>query len=609
MKVFARYDSAAANFAATRADEPALLLEGAWPDASTSPVRWSLDESINGRFAWIDAEASRLAARLEGASPRTSDNAAYIHALPLRYYLVRLLRPIVFFQQVLPQALRAVCELFATPGRDGDYALLLAELARSEGFELHVHWNGGAEPPAAADRQSSPSAQNTRWRDWGGKLAGCFDRFLTVRGERSAPRVILCGNTRLLAPVCQDLVARRINVAWLYEQFAFRTWLRWSGTGVGQLVCHADRGQVSAAHVASRSSTELSTQGVSIGPLVDRWLASQSAATGQRWSGFQTRLRELLKTSATAGLVLDQDATPLARAAIAAARQLSIPTWVVQHGVTGVRFGFAPLAADRFLAADRASCRQLVDWGVHRERIEVTGSPSLDALRESFATQRPTPGPGKTNERRPKFLLLASTPPRDQRPDAVTFHLTSQTYDELIEIACRAVASVDGAELLVKAHPRDPRGIALRNCLARFPELSARMVEQPLAQLLHGVDVVLSCASTAGVEAAALGWPVIQLLPRGSATLLPAADYGMIGTARNFGELVALLPAALDLSLKNERIQTASGIPANPHLPHIKNQAARRIVDLVYFGGGDGGGADCGGSPFAPHRATVSINS
>ena len=44
-------------------DEPALLLEGAWPVDEQGPSRWSLDEWIDARQAWIDDEASRLAER------------------------------------------------------------------------------------------------------------------------------------------------------------------------------------------------------------------------------------------------------------------------------------------------------------------------------------------------------------------------------------------------------------------------------------------------------------------------------------------------------------------------------------------------------------------
>ena len=46
--------------------------------------------------------------------------------------------------------------------------------------------------------------------------------------------------------------------------------------------------------------------------------------------------------------------------------------FVVQHGAPGGRFGFAPLAADRFLAWGRSSARQLVDWGVPSETVHVT---------------------------------------------------------------------------------------------------------------------------------------------------------------------------------------------------------------------------------------------
>ena len=93
------------------------------------------------------------------------------------YYLVRLLRPIVFFQQVLPAMSSADCELFATVGRDEDFALLLAEIARSEQLELRVHWNTEVESQDAVDPRRMPSANNSRWRALSGRVANWLDRY------------------------------------------------------------------------------------------------------------------------------------------------------------------------------------------------------------------------------------------------------------------------------------------------------------------------------------------------------------------------------------------------------------------------------------------------
>ena len=65
LKVYARYALVDARL---RRDEPALLLEGSWP--GDSPLRWSLDDSIDASQAWIDEEASRIADKLARADAR-----------------------------------------------------------------------------------------------------------------------------------------------------------------------------------------------------------------------------------------------------------------------------------------------------------------------------------------------------------------------------------------------------------------------------------------------------------------------------------------------------------------------------------------------------------
>jgi hypothetical protein len=56
---------------------------------------------------------------------------------------------------------------------------------------------------------------------------------------------------------------------------------------------------------------------------------------------------------------------------------------------------------------------------------------------------------------------------------------------------------------------------------------------------------VLSCVSSAGIEAVLAGRPVIQLAPAGGDGGLPAADWGLAGTATTAAELTPLLRAAL----------------------------------------------------------------
>ena len=181
--------------------QPALLLEGSWPADEALAPRWALDEALDSRFAWIDREASRLAEQLaadsvveEAASIARTIAPAWLNALGLRYYLVKLLRVIVFFSEIQPLRPGDVVQLLARQSRDEDYAELVEQLCRLAGATYEVRWTGRGPTP------SEPVAADERWRRWAARLSA----WLGPRIGRSdlRPRLVLCGNPRILDPVC-----------------------------------------------------------------------------------------------------------------------------------------------------------------------------------------------------------------------------------------------------------------------------------------------------------------------------------------------------------------------------------------------------------------------
>ncbi|HEX4147514.1 MAG TPA: hypothetical protein VHY20_00940, partial [Pirellulales bacterium] len=85
----------------------------------------------------------------------------------------------------------------------------------------------------------------------------------------------------------------------------------------------------------------------------------------------------------------------------------------------------------------------------------------------------------------------------------------------------------------------------------------------------------LSCASSAGIEAAAAGWPVIQLMPAGSGELLNAKTWGLVGTARSRDELEELIRTVLAGNPLPHSEETSLVIAASGPA------GARRIVDAL----------------------------
>lgn len=575
MEVFARYELAAQRAALAG---PALLLEGDWPGEHARQQHWSLDESIDDRHRWIDRAAAELAERL-GAFPsaRRSEPAgrtenetgeitfAYLNALALRYYFVKLLRVVAFFDQVRRPAASEVVRLHLAHGRDDDYADLFCELAKARGFVLEL---AQRETEVKAGHVSEP---RQAWRRWAARAAGWLPAAKSVNNDE---RVVLCGNPRLLDPVCEALVARGCRVWWLYERFAARSWRRWRRLGVGQLVCEV-AGDRPYRYSDGGPLCDLTVRGVDLAPPVERWLSCQAAKHGAAQSRRVAQIDEHFRTVQPTGLVLDEDATPFKRAAVALARCYEARSLVVQHGAPCGPFGFAPQAADQICVWGDSSKEQLLHWGAAPQRVCVTGWPHAEdqrPLRSAKTLRRPS----ATKQ----ILLLATMPPDDGRPDTVSFHLTRQTHEQMLDIACSAVARLPRAKLTIKLHPRSSNDAAFRQALARHPKLRAEIVRsRHLNRLIARSDCVLSCASTSGIEAALAGAPVIQLLPAGSGDILAADRWGLLGSARDQVELDGLLNQALARGWcsPEERGQTLEGVSSRDP----RRSAADRIVDAL----------------------------
>lgn len=554
MFVFARRslvpDAWSARSAPT--EQAALLLEGDWRDAdlaaSTSRLRLlALDTLIDAtRFAHLDEEAECLATDITRAAAPSDQgvlaaqpNFAAINALRLRYEALRWLRVIEFRRSFAHDAASEPVELYVAPGRDNEYVVLWQSLSRAFGFTLRIHLVLGDAVKSAP----FTLPKNSWWRR---TLARLFANQAASRDRHSSetsahrPRLLFVGNPRILDPVCDAVLDRGANVAWLYDRFAVSAWRERRADGVAWLTCDGDSPDRDLFPTKLLRSP-LSRSGIDLSEVAEAWFRRWRQRLGVVQSRQWRRVGEHLAALRPQQVVLDEDATPLARITIAHARRLGIPSTVVQHGVCCVRFGFAPLEADIFCAWDDATRRQLEAWGVRCDRIAVTGPPRT---RRHFQNAR------SANDVR-RIVLLATLPPRDDRPDAVELHLTTRTHAAMLHAACaavdelRTIASGD-FELVIKMHPRAPHDPSLSQCLRNFPKLRHRIVVGgSLDEVLGSAACVLSCVSSAGIEASAAGLPVVQLLPQGSGKILPAAWYGLLGSARTLDELRPLLRQAL----------------------------------------------------------------
>jgi len=550
-----------------------VLLEGSWPPGLGAGAGRSLDDAIDSRFEWIDEAAAYWSERLSetpgasGGDGFPAVNPHWLNALALRYYLVKLIRVVAYFTDVAPLKYGDIVKFVGVRGRDEDYAELFEQLCRRAecGYRLRM-----------VDRQQpseSPCPPNSRLRR---SLSGVVRLLGPPRARRDARRrVVLCGNPRVLDTVGSELVARRAQVWWLYDRLALKSWLRWRPLGGGQLVCNSSLGVHN--RLVDLQREPIDCRGIDLVAPVARWIAKRLQVLGPRQTRILEQIDAHFRRVRPHALVLDEDATPFARAAVALARRHGVRSYVVQHGAPCCRFGFAPAAADQVLVWGESSQWQLTRWSVPAGRIQVTGSPRHDDLLRRLAKARQEAAQKSSGEKQSPFrvLLLATVPPRDDRPDSVVLNLTRATYAEMLRMAAAAVERIPAAELIVKLHPRAPDDPIVRQMLAAFPSLSSRVVRTgALERWVAEADCVLSCVSSAGVEATLAGVPVIQLLPPGTGGVLPHQQWGMLGTARNEAQLERLL----------SRVMAGHGNGSGPDpnvFANLEGPAAARIAEAV----------------------------
>ena len=205
---------------------------------------------------------------------------------------------------------------------------------------------------------------------------------------------------------------------------------------------------------------------------------------------------------------------------VRAARALGIRTLGYQHSVIGRQMlNYAPgsnpdgLASlpDRILCTGDSTRRQLLEWGVPDERLEIGGALRIP---EPFSINPDPEGP--------VFLAL----PFD-----------AETAGQMVDAA--RVLTGQGFRFLVKDHPMTP--------FSFNPTPAIEHTDKPFFEHL-GLRALVYAATTVGLEAALAGLPTIRFRPEGrialdilpKGTRLPATDAAGLAEALNQADTPAL---------------------------------------------------------------------
>jgi hypothetical protein len=224
-------------------------------------------------------------------------------------------------------------------------------------------------------------------------------------------------------------------------------------------------------------------------------------------------IRNVLHAEQSDVLVLYAESSGLGRAAIAAAHELGVATFAVQHGIMYPRYYSHEHAAHEVstradggesvpipmrTAVFGSLARDLLESRSRypSDRIVITGSPKFDALVESARAYDPTSTRNRLGIAVEDPMLVVAT----------RFNAIGPVFEELV----RAAEAIPELQLVVKPHQAEPSE-PYREIVRRVGASRARILEasENLLELLVASDGLITVDSLASSEALVLGRRVL----------------------------------------------------------------------------------------------------
>lgn len=259
------------------------------------------------------------------------------------------------------------------------------------------------------------------------------------------------------------------------------------------------------------------------------------------------------------------------------ARARGIPSVGLFHGVLAAALPLRLGESDTLAAWGPAHVQQIAVLGLDASRCVVTGTPKLDPLAQPERVADPAIVARYGLAERP-FLLWVAT---EYAGQLAWEHWTTHLAEARAIIA--AAGGLSGWRLAIKPHPsEDPRPYAqaITSLQAKYAVLLPP--DAPLYPLLHAAAVVLVGDSTVGLEAMAMGRPVITLRLRPGHGALPYAEEGAALALRRAADLPVLVRTLHELPAARARLLERAAAFVRAYGGDLDGQAAGRVADLLY---------------------------
>ncbi len=482
----------------------------------------------DAKEALIEAERTAYRLSLEWfsqlnstASPDTDFRPEMAFTLPFFYFALVILRAFNFLEQIqrkeggsllwatrsfFPKEMR---ESFRWQKNESPVPALLEACNKSWGFDLRLF---DIPSHGYVERGIHFSGSLT-------KLASSFTQ-ATRKGK-----ILFSGNPFLLGPIEQELRERygmnclRVRQILKAKELALICNPRWvlvENPAYAQKP--SDVFNEAACLAELRKSNVFFINGTDFLPVFwgkirnfYRWEAPHAVA-------LYRRIKRLLERLQPEYVIVDEDWLEFNRILVYVASTLEIKTLIVQHGLTGTAPGFVPLTADHIAVWGAQSYGMLESYGLSAERMVVTGCPKYDRLcnfkEDPAFTKRVLCRNFGWDPAKPLVLVT----PDNFRPNGFErCESLNSTADEVLKTAIyffRIASLVPNINIIFKFHG----GVMdsevydrLEKNLGGLPD-NFKWFTQGLAhEILNGCDLLFNSISSAGLEAALLKKPVVDM--------------------------------------------------------------------------------------------------
>ncbi len=299
----------------------------------------------------------------------------------------------------------------------------------------------------------------------------------------------------------------------------------------------------------------------------------------------QASLAALLYTEATCRLIererprlvtVISDRRYHERACALMARQRGVPTLLLTHATSLSQEINAYDLTDRVTVVGPKTRDDLIAKGLPSASIAVVGDPAIDFLFE--------PGAESWKERlcarlqldpSTRLILLVSS--------YTTFRVPVQEKKALFTWTFQAAQQLDDVQIVVKAHPNENLPV-LQEQMAAWGMDGLPLVQHvSIYELIQVADLVVMIASMAGLEAMALGRPVVAMWGAEADynSYFPYGESGAVALVRRAEEALPVFRLLLDdAAARSRQIERGQEL-ARRYMRPPDGHTTARIVELM----------------------------